>query len=304
MDYRNTFRRVHPFTRMLLLGLMMFVGLIVVLGIGLIIAIPILGQDALTLLGGGDVDPGNIPILRYFQILSHVGLFIVPSIVFVVVVSPRPAGFLQANRRPGLSPFIIGSLIMFAALPMVGFLTQINQSLHLPEALQSIENWMRNTEAAAEEITKRFLQMHSWQDFAVNLLMIAIIPAIGEEFIFRGIIQKQFTEWTRNRHVAVFITAILFSAMHLQFFSFLPRVWLGIILGYMLVYSGNIWLPVLAHFVNNAAALIFYHYYETGQLDIEIDDIGAGPMGTLMAVTSLVVIIALFVAFRRAVSRR
>ena len=304
MNYRNTFRRVHPFTRMLLLALMMFVGLIVVLGLGLIIAIPLLGQEVLTLLGGGDVDPDNISIMRYFQILSHVGLFIVPSIVFVVVVSRRPIHFLEASRRPRLWPFILVSLIMFAALPMVGFLTQINQALHLPDALQSIENWMRNTEAAAEEITRRFLIMHTWQDFAVNLLMIAIIPAIGEEFIFRGIIQKQFAEWTRNRHVAVLITAILFSAMHLQFFSFLPRVWLGIILGYMLVYSGNIWFPVLAHFVNNAAALIFYHYYEMGQLDFEIDDIGAGPMGALMAVTSLVVIIALFIAFRRAVSRR
>lgn len=284
----------------MMLALMMFVGLIVVLGVGLFAAIPFFGDDALTLLGGGEVDPGNLQILRYFQVLSHIGLFILPSVAFALIISRRPLHFLDANRRPLFWPFIIGILIMVASMPMVNYMLQLNQMVSLPEVLKPLEEWMRNTEEAAERMTKRFLQMYTWQEFLFNLFMIAIIPAIGEELIFRGIIQKQFSIWTKNRHVAVLITAILFSAMHLQFFSFLPRLWLGIVLGYMMVFSGNIWYPVLAHFVNNATALVFYHFYELGEIDMDLDDIGTGPMGPMLAVSSLVVIIALFVAFRRA----
>lgn len=304
MHYRKSFRSVHPFTRMLLLVLFMFVLFVVVLGVGLLVAIPLLGDDVMALMRGQAMDGENINLLRYFQVLSHLGLFVVPSIVFALVISRRPVRYLEAHRLPALWPSALSVLIVFAAVPMVSYLLQVNQGISLPDSLRSIEEWMRSTEDAAEKLTRRFLEVYTWREFAINMLMIAVIPAIGEEFIFRGIIQKLFTEWTRNKHVAIVITAILFSAMHLQFFGFLPRVWLGIVLGYLLVYSGNIWFPVLAHFINNTAALIFYHFHSLGKIDIEIEDLGAGPMGAMLAVSSLVVIIALFVAFRRAVSRK
>jgi uncharacterized protein len=300
MDYRNAFRNIHPFSKLVLLVLIMFVSFIVVIGIGLFAAMPFLGTEVLELLRGGDIDADNLQFLRYFQVLSHIGLFILPSIVFVLIVSQKPARYLEANHRPWLWPVLLSVLIMFTALPMVNYLMQLNNQISLPDSLRSLEEWMRTTENAAENLTKRFLQVHSWQEFMFNMLMIAVIPAIGEEFIFRGIIQKLFGQWTRNVHVAVFITAILFSAMHMQFYSFLPRVGLGMVLGYLLVFSGNIWIPVLAHFANNAAALIFYYYYDQGVFSVELEEIGAGPMAPALAISSLLVLIALFVAFRRA----
>lgn len=304
MDYRKVFRDVHPFTKLLLLVLFMFVSFIVVIGIGLFIAIPIIGSDVLDLMRGGDIEIDNIQLLKYFQVLSHLGLFVVPAMVFAVVVSKKPVSYLYAQNRPWLWPVVFGVLIMFTALPTVNYLMQLNDQMHFPESLKSLEDWMRNTEEAAESLTQRFLQTYSWREFVFNLFMIAVIPAIGEELIFRGIIQKLFVQWTRNVHVAVFITAFLFSAMHLQFFSFLPRVALGLVLGYLLVYSGNIWIPVLAHFANNAVALLFYHFYERGAFSIDLDDVGTGPMAPVLVASSFIVLIALFVAFRNAVRKR
>jgi len=300
MDYRNTFRRMHPFTRMLMLALIMFVSLIVVMALGLFAAIPFFEIDIWSYLGGGEPAPADLRFIRYLQAVSHVGLFIIPSVFFAIVVSHRPLHFMHAARRPAFWTVVICVMIMLAALPAVNYLNQLNQKMVLPDALKSIEIWMRSAEDTAAEMVKKILVMHSWQDILFNLFLIAVLPAIGEEFIFRGILQKQFTQWTKNRHLAVIITAILFSAMHLQFFSFLPRLWLGIVLGYMLVYSGNIWYPVLAHFFNNAAALFVFYYYGMDELSTSLENLGTGPYALTLAVSSLVVIIALFVAFRRA----
>ncbi len=304
MDYRKAFRNTHPFSKLMLLVLIMFISFVVVIGIGMFAAIPFLGVEVLELFRGGDMDADNLQFLRYFQVLSHIGLFILPSILFVLIVSNKPVRYLEAHHRPWLWPVLLSVLIMFTALPMVNYLMQLNHQISFPDSLKSLEEWMRATEDAAERLTERFIQVHTWQEFMFNLLMIAVIPAIGEEFIFRGIIQKLFSQWTRNVHVAVFITAILFSAMHMQFFSFLPRVGLGIVLGYLFVFSGNIWIPVLAHFVNNAAALVFYHYYNQGVFSVELDDIGTGPMASVLVLSSLFVLTALFVAFRKSARRR
>src|SRR5207344_1198984 len=92
---------------------------------------------------------------------------------------------------------------------------------------------------------------------AINLFIIAFLPALGEELFFRGMMQKLFSQLTKNNHLAIIITSIIFSAIHLQFYGFLPRMVLGIFLGYLLVWSGSLWLPILAHFVNNASAVLF-----------------------------------------------
>ncbi len=299
MDHRDTFRAMHPFTKLLMLVMLMFVSLIVVMGLGTFAAIPFLGEGVLDFFATGDSNPGNVIMMRYFQVLSHVGLFIVPSIAFALIVSKHPSRYLSLKGNPGIWPMVLGALIMFAAVPMVTWSYEINHLVHFPDALKSLETWMRGMESTAEQMTRYFLKVDGWQGLLFNVFMIALIPAIGEEFIFRGIIQKLFAQWTRNQHVAVLITSVLFSAMHLQFFSFLPRFALGVILGYMLVWSGNIWIPMLAHFVNNLTALLVFFYFDRGIISFDMDDIGEGTMAPVYAIASLAVIVALFVAFRR-----
>jgi hypothetical protein len=129
----------------------------------------------------------------------------------------------------------------------------------------------------------------------VNLLMIGVLAAVGEELIFRGLLQKLLTEMIRNAHVAILITAILFSAFHFQFFSFIPRFILGIILGYLMLMGRSIWFPVVAHFINNAMGIFYYFFYAKGSADDMLEEIGTSTMIPLAALVSLLLFGVFFV---------
>jgi hypothetical protein len=125
----------------------------------------------------------------------------------------------------------------------------------LPEFLKGLEQWMREKEQQAAVLTKQLLVMKSFSDYLLNLLMIAIIPAIGEELLFRGALQNIVYKWFYNPHVAIWISAIIFSAIHVQFFGFFPRMFLGALFGYFLWWSGSLWFAIWGHFLNNGLAV-------------------------------------------------
>ena len=188
--------------------------------------------------------------------------------------------------------------VMLAATPFINFLGEINSNMHLPGFLRSVEEWMKTTEEKAAVLTKAFLKMDSINDLIFNLLLIGLIPAIGEELVFRGLVQKLFHQLTKNIHAGVLIAAILFSAMHMQFYGFLPRMVLGVMLGYMLVWSGNLWFPIAGHFINNAGAVILYYLFQNGFSTMDPDAVGTGSdFGSV--VISLLITAALLVIFYR-----
>jgi membrane protease YdiL (CAAX protease family) len=161
---------------------------------------------------------------------------------------------------------------------------------------------MKDTEEYAGEITERFLAVSTIQGFLVNLFMIALIPAVGEEFLFRGVLQKIFIEWTKNIHWGIIISALLFSTFHLQFYGFLPRLMLGIFFGYLFVWSGSLWLPVLAHFFNNSVAVFFY-FIAGKEMNDKIDTLGAGTFKAsdiILLIVSVVLVSAIIIlVFRK-----
>jgi membrane protease YdiL (CAAX protease family) len=129
--------------------------------------------------------------------------------------------------------------------------------------------------------------------------VIALIPAIGEELLFRGVIQGSIFKNT-NIHVAVLLTSIIFSAFHLQFYGFLPRMVLGILLGYSLAWSGSLWLPVLIHFINNGAAVVFAWFSGLDQLPFNQDLIGTEPGDEWIIASSFVMTAgAMIIAFSK-----
>ena len=162
---------------------------------------------------------------------------------------------------------------------------QINGEMNLPSSLKGLQDWMEMTEAQASKITKLLLGNTGVSDLLINLIVIAIIPAIGEELLFRGVIQKLFTELANSKGFAVILTAVLFSALHMQFFGFLPRFALGVLLGFLYVWSGSLWVPITAHFINNAMAVILTWYMERGMIHFNPDTIGIeqGQEGILAA---------------------
>jgi membrane protease YdiL (CAAX protease family) len=150
----------------------------------------------------------------------------------------------------------IAIILPFVLLPLTGALYEWNNAMKLPDFLASLEQYLRNMEDAADEMTTLFLHAETGWGLLLNILIIAVIPAISEEFLFRGVIQNIFKQWFRNVHWAVIVTALVFSAVHGQFFGFLPRFALGLMLGYLFVTTRSIWAPVIAHFINNGTAAV------------------------------------------------
>ena len=253
-------REVTPFTQLLFSMVVILVGGILVSMIGFLGSWIYLGVSAetITRMLSNINDSANIPLLKFFQILQTLGMFILPPLVLAIFLDDKPLQFLKLNIKPSWMMIGIVSLIILVGSPVIEWISIVNQHLVLPSWMSSIEDWMRNSENQANQITEAFLSTKTIGGLLSNLFIVAVLPAIGEELLFRGLIQKLIKDLTRNSHLAIWITAALFSALHLQFFGFLPRMLLGALFGYLLEWTGTLWLPIIAHFINNAAGVITF----------------------------------------------
>lgn len=208
-------------------------------------------------------EPNNIQFLKFFQILQTLGMFILPPLVIAFSLDDRPFRYLNLDRKPTGLMFGMVCVLILVSGPIIEWFSIVNQHLVLPSWMSQVELWMRNSEDQANEITKAFLTTKSIGGLLGNLFIVAVLPAIGEELLFRGLLQKLIKKMIGNSHLAIWITATLFSALHLQFFGFLPRLLLGALFGYLLEWTGTLWLPMIAHFINNAAGVIIF--FVTGE---------------------------------------
>lgn len=225
------------------LSIFSFFGLILV---HLFMGIPVLTEPDLI---DEIMQPQNLASARLLQIVTSFGAFVVPGWIFTKVV-----GFDFATRKNDMLLILFSILIPLVAFPLVDWLATLNGLLTFP--IESIDDWMKMKEQQASAMYEDFLDMNGPADLAINLLMMALIPAIGEELLFRAGLQQYLGKHLGNGHAAIWITAFLFSAIHFQFYSFLPRFIMGAGLGYLFYFGGNISYAILAHFLNNAAAVI------------------------------------------------
>ncbi|MCG8482999.1 MAG: CPBP family intramembrane metalloprotease [Clostridia bacterium] len=228
---------------------------------GLALALPIWGNDLVKEVGNitNYDDPTSIGFLKYVQLINQLGFFFFPPLLFAFLVHRRVMDYLKLNVRININQIFLGILLIFVSVPFIAWLGVINHKMVLPEFLSGIENWMKTKEGDAMKLTKIFIQANSFGTIIVNMLLIAVIPAIGEELLFRGVLIRFFKKWSGHIHLAVILSSFLFSALHLQFYGFLPRFALGLILGYSFVWTGSLWVPIILHFVNNGSVLaIFY----------------------------------------------
>ncbi len=232
-----------------LISLLGFLGCRIFLGINF---------EALTAMLENFNDPFNLLFLKFFQVLQTLGMFILPPFVLAYALDKKPLRFLQLDRKPTWIMVGVVCAIILVYGPVIEWVSLVNQHLVLPGWMSAIEAWMRNSENQANEITQAFLSTKSFGGLLSNLFIVAVLPAVGEELLFRGVLQKLVKSMTGNYHCAIWITAALFSALHLQFFGFLPRLLLGALFGYLLEWTGTLWLPMIAHFSNNAAGVIVF----------------------------------------------
>lgn len=166
-------------------------------------------------------------------------------------------------------PAFIIAILVIVFMGFNSIIIQWNQEITLPFG---IDEWARAMEKKLGDATEFITKFDSITQFILAFLVVAVLPAIGEEIVFRGMIQNDFHRATGNIHVAVWVSAILFSAIHLQFLGFVPRMLLGALFGYLYFWSGNLWLAVLAHFVNNGFLVVALFLYQKGAFPINLED--------------------------------
>ncbi len=288
----TVFRGMKPFSELMFALFVMVASVLLFMVAGLIVAIPFFGLENLMgfLTPEGLNSPDSINFLKYFQVIQSIGLFIVPPFILGWLYHGDIGEYLQINRSTRWHTYLLAALTILAVIPLINYLGAFNSQMKFPESLAGLENWMRTMEDAAEQMVEKFMKVESIPGLSVNIFMIAILPALGEELMFRGVIQRIMTNWTKNPHWGIWITAFLFSTMHMQFYGFLPRMALGAMFGYMLVWSGTMWVPILAHFVNNTMGVLGYYLINKGVLTKDVEDWGTGTAQIPLVILSLAMV--------------
>ena len=235
--------------------------------------------------GGSIFDLKNLQII---QVLNQVIGFLMPPVVYVMLVQEKPFKYLGFNKLPAWS--ILGIVAMFTVIPFLSMVTDWNDGIVFPESMRAIEEQLRNTQKQSEEIIKTFISQGS---LCSSLLIIAALAAVSEELLFRSVIQKALIKLFKNAHVAIIVTAFVFSAVHMDFFGFFPRAILGVMLGYMFWLSGSIFPSMLMHFVNNATIVMLYYLNTRGFINIDVEHFG-NTDNVLVILLSLITTVAIF----------
>ncbi len=261
------------FKLFIFLGLLLFGAILGMLagliGIVLFLHVP---MDQLTLNSGGET---GLNVARLLQISGQIGLFILPPLAYAWLVSSKPFRNLGFSGVKHWGVLLAGVAIMYFGLPLIHFFGELNLQLKLPDSLSGIENWMLLKEEEAALLGECFLSVDTISGLMINLFMVALLPALGEEMVFRGVLQPLFIRLVKNVHLGIFIAALLFGMMHLQFYGLIPRVLLGMFLGYFYFYTSSLWVPILMHFLNNGTAVVVYYLHHNGFIEVEMENFGA-----------------------------
>lgn len=287
-----------------LLKMLLFCGIVMIcFGLISVLNIPLIqiffGKSLPEVMSGfSSGDTTYINAMKFIQIFSQLGLMLVPAWLCGWLFSDNVVQFFQFKKINFIQISVI-VVVTICLSPLINLLLDWNSHLQLPASLAAMEEMMRSMETEAEKLTESFLVMHTNFDLIINLLMIALLPAVGEELLFRGVLQKLIQQATKNKHWAVLITGFIFSAIHMQFFGFLPRFMLGIFLGYLLVWTGSIWAPILAHFINNGSAVLLSYYEQKNAITIDEEKLGIREGEYWMVFASIIITVsACYILYR------
>ncbi len=207
-------------------------------------------------------------VMRMSQMVSQVFAFLIPALAFSFLCQGSSKTYLKLDRKTNFRLLALAIVLIIVIQPLIDVIAYYNQQMSLPDSFKFLEEKMRAGELSAKKAVELLFSDKSVFGLIFNLLVIAVVAGLTEELFFRGCLQQIMLKISKNEHIAVWVTAIIFSAIHFQFFGFIPRVLLGAILGYLYAWSRNLWIPVIVHTINNAASVIFaYIYYGTAEYE-------------------------------------
>ncbi|MBC8083471.1 MAG: CPBP family intramembrane metalloprotease, partial [Hymenobacter sp.] len=261
--------RLHPFANLLLLLALMLLA-VCVAGFLMAVCSNLLYGVGLLEIGNVTNQPNAYANGWGVSMLTQ-GVFLFVGFGGAALALPLLSGSSWADyfapRRPVPAGWLLlaAGIILFS-VPFMSGLVEWNAAAHFPGFLQSLEESARELEDRAQVLTKFLTQFTSFSRFVVGLVVIAVVPAISEELVFRGVVQRNLVQWSGSRHVGVWLAAAIFSAIHFQFFGFVPRFVLGLVLGYLYEWSGNILVPMVAHFTQNGFQVVLLYLQQRGLL--------------------------------------
>lgn len=254
---------------------------------GLIMTAVIIGALSLKL------DMGTVKVLRVMTVIQDILVFITPVAMTAVFISRTPMEFLRLNRGMNAGYLSLMLVTLIASIPMMNLIVEWNASIQLPESMSALERWMKASEAQSAEMVNTMLSGTTVKDLIISLLIIGVLTGVSEELFFRGMLQRILSD-RMNIHAAIWITAAIFSAVHFQFYGFVPRLLLGGFFGYLAWWSRTLWLPITAHAVNNSLVVAAQWGISRNDMTLDPNTLGTGDStaDTVMVIVSTVITVA------------
>lgn len=214
-------------------------------------------------------DPRLGGYYRIIQSFGSVGTFLFPALMFAFCSDRKLFNYNKLNQTPNYLQVDIVLILSLTILPVVMGLAEWNAGLHLPDSLAKLDQWMQQLDEQNAQLVTLMCRDPRISVLLVNLFVMGLLPALGEELLFRGTIQPFLHKWIKNPHWAIWITAFIFSAIHFQITGFIPRMLLGAYLGYLVYWSGSLWLPIVAHFMHNSLSVTAEYIFMRRGFDVD-----------------------------------
>ena len=277
----------------------------ILLWLGAMSVLTVIAMGAWMIIWGGSQSTES---LKWLQFIQTTATFLIPPILCAWLWDEehKPFRWLRMDVPVQWQNILLAVVIMVCAVPGINLLADLNSRVELPKSLEFIEQILKSQEEAAAALTERFLQADTIGGLLINIGLMALLPALSEELSFRGTLQQIIYKDQSGKvqstkvHLAIWITAFIFSAIHMQFYGFVPRMLLGAMFGYVFVWSGSLWGPITMHFVNNGlAVLVYYLMGESENTKNIADTLGAGDTWYLGVVSILITSLGLLIFYRR-----
>jgi len=295
-------------------SLLVLIGFVLIgMAVGNVLAILVLALflsadagAAVTILNQLITEPDQVPngwyAMMILQGTVHFFSYLFPALLYWFFIERKNLTNFNFREKPEPVTWFLALILVLIFIPVNSKFIEWNANMTLPDAWSGIEIWMRQKEDQLAVLTKFLTTYQSLSQLFIALIVVVLLPALGEEVLFRGIIQRKLFQQWGNFHVAIWVSAAIFSAIHFQFYGFLPRMMLGALFGYLYYWTGSLWVAILAHFVNNGFVLVMVFLYNIKALNMNIEETKTMPLATV--ILSSVLTFAILYTIKKAGDRK
>lgn len=275
LDYSPKPKSIHPAASIAILIALFIVNLIIGQTVALLVVKVVYGYS-IEALKDFISNPQEYPNSRMAFLLNHaVGTvifsFVVTAYIWKKFIEKDAfSSFFKVGENNNLLIIGLGAAITMLSNPLNSVFISLNKDLVLPAGFESIENKMKAMEQSAEVLVKFLTDFQTPIEMLMAVVVMGALTGIGEEVFFRGALQSKLNVVFKNPHIAIWVASFIFSFVHFQFYGFVPRMLLAALFGYMYYWSGNLWVPIVAHAVNNGSTVLALYFTKDSDFGKEL----------------------------------